>query len=197
MSRIDDLIKDIKRLEKELLVEIQNKEEEFFYKIKGKKIFFEEEAKKYQKKFIVRVPVYLLNCSILNILTVPVIWFCIIPAICMDLTISVYQAICFRVYKIPQVKRSDYIIIDRHSLNYLNIIEKINCVYCGYFNGLIPYIQEITARTEQFWCPIKHARKLRFMHSRYHKFFEYGDCEDYQKRLEELRKDFADLKSEK
>jgi len=193
MSRIDEIINDIKRLEKELLVEIQKKEEEFFYKIKGKKIFFEEEAKKYQRKFIVRVPAYLLDCSFVNILTVPIIWFCIFPAICMDVAVSVYQMICFRVYKIPQVKRSDYIIMDRHKLNYLNIIEKINCVYCQYVNGLIPYIQEIAARTEQFWCPIKHARKRAFMHSRYHKFLEYGDCQDFQKRLEELRQDFKDL----
>jgi hypothetical protein len=62
---------------------------------------------------------------------------------------------------------------------------------------LIPYIQEIAARTEQFWCPVKHARKITFMHSRYHKFLEYGDCQDYQKRLEELRQDFKDLESEK
>lgn len=196
MNRIEEIINDIKKLEEELLKEIQKKEEEYYYKIKGKKIFFEEEARKYQKQFLLRVTTYLLNASFLNILTVPVIWSCLVPAVCMDAVVSVYQSICFRVYKIPRVRRSDYIVIDRHNLSYLNIIEKINCVYCGYFNGLLAYIQEIAARTEQYWCPIKHARKLSTMHSRYHKFLEYGDCKDYQQRLEALRRDFDDLQAE-
>jgi hypothetical protein len=194
MNRIEEIINDIKKLEEELLAEIQKKEEEFYYKIKGKKIFFEEEATKYQKQFMVRVSTYLFNASLLNMLTVPVIWFCLIPAVFMDAAVSVYQSICFRLYKIPRVQRSTYIVIDRHNLRYLNIIEKINCVYCGYFNGVIAYVQEIAARTEQYWCPIKHARKLTAMHSRYHKFLEYGDCKDYQQRLEALRQDFNDLK---
>jgi hypothetical protein len=84
-------------------------------------------------------------------------------------------------------------VIDRQSLSYLNPIEKLNCVYCGYFNGLIAYVQEIAARTEQYWCPIKHARKLNILHSRYYKFLEYGDCRDYQKRLAEIRRDFNKL----
>jgi len=197
MDRIEELIKEIKRLEAELRAEIQKKEAEFFYKIKGKKIFFEEEARKYQQKFMVRVAPYVLNASLLNILTVPFIWACIVPAFFLDATASVYQWICFKVYKIPTVKRSEYIIIDRHNLSYLNTIEKINCVYCGYFNGLIAYVQEIAARTEQYWCPIKHARKVAAMHSRYHKFLEYGDCKDYQQRLKALRQNFQDLEDEK
>ena len=193
MNKIQTLIEEIKKLEKELLVEIEKKEEEFFYKIKGKKIFFEEEAKKYQKKFHVNLSSYLIHASFLNMITFPIIWFCLIPAICMDFSATFYQMICFPIYGIPKVKRSEYIINDRHSLQYLNIIEKLNCTYCGYFNGLLAYIQEIAARTEQYWCPIKHARKLAAIHSRYHKFLEYGDCKDYQDKLAALRKDFIDL----
>ena len=194
MNKIQEIIEEIKRLEKELLVEIQNKEDEFFYKIQGKKVLFKEETKKYQKTLVTKVPTYLLNASFLNILTVPIIWSCLIPAVVLDATASLYQCICFKIYKIPEVKRSEYVVIDRHSLGYLNLVEKINCMYCGYFNGLLAYVQEIAARTEQYWCPIKHARKLAVMHSRYHKFLAYGDCQDYQKRFEELRKDFSDLK---
>lgn len=193
MSRIEEIINEIKKLDDELLAEIQKKEEEFFYKIKGKKILFEQEARKYQKEFMIKISTYLSNASILNILTVPVIWSCLIPAILIDLFASIYQVTCFRIYKIPLVKRSKYVIIDRHNLSYLNAIEKINCVYCGYFNGVIAYVQEIAARTEQYWCPIKHARKIITMHSRYHKFLEYGECHDYQKRLQQLRKDFSDI----
>lgn len=193
MSRIEEIIDEIKKLDDELLAEIQKKEEEFFYKIKGKKVLFEEEARKYQKEFMVKISIYLSNASFLNMLTVPVVWSCFIPALMIDLFATVYQFICFRIYKIPLVIRGNYVVIDRHSLNYLNAIEKINCVYCGYFNGVIAYVQEIAARTEQYWCPIKHARKIISMHSRYHKFLEYGDCKDYQQRLKQLRKDFADL----
>ena len=111
----------------------------------------------------------------------------------MDLVVSLYHAVCFRVYKIPRVRREDYIVIDRHSLRYLNPIEKINCVYCGYFTGLITCVQEVAARTEQYWCPIKHARRVANIHSRYSKFIDYGDAQGYKKYLEQIRKEFDDL----
>ena len=196
MNKIQNIIEDIKKLEKELLLEIQKKEEEFFYKIKGKKIYFEPETKKIHKEFATKIHNYILNAAFLNILTAPLIWFCIFPAFFMDGVVSVYQFICFKVYGIPRVKRNDFIVLDRLSLSYLNPIEKLNCVYCGYFNGLIAYVQEIAGRTEQYWCPIKHARKLGAMHKRYHKFFNYGDHQEYKNRLEQLRRDFSDLEDE-
>jgi hypothetical protein len=196
MNKIEEIIEDIKRLEEELLVEIQKKEIEFFYKVKGKRVYFEEEAKKYQKTLIIKVREYISRSSLLNIISVPFIWSCIIPAVFLDISVSIYQFVCFKIYNIPKVKRSKYIIIDRRYLQYLNVIEKINCFYCEYFNGLIAYIQEIAARTEQYWCPIKHARRVAVMHSRYYKFLEYGECQDYQNKLVQLRKDFADLKGE-
>ena len=193
MNKIQDIIEDIKKLEKELLLEIQKKEEEFFYKIKGKKVYYEPETKKIHKKLATKIHNYIFKASYLNILTAPVIWFCILPALFMDGVVSVYQFICFKVYGIPKVRRNDFIVLDRQSLSYLNPIEKLNCVYCGYFNGLIAYVQEIAGRTEQYWCPIKHARKLGTMHRRYHKFFNYGDHREYKHRLEQLRRDFSDL----
>lgn len=196
MNKIEDIIKEIKRLENDLLEEMQRKESEFYYRVKGKKIFFEEEARKYQKKFVIKASEYISKASLANLMTVPFIWSCIIPAILLDLSVSIYQFICFRIYDIPKVKRGKYIIIDRRQLKYLNIIEKINCFYCEYFNGLIAYIQEIAARTEQYWCPIKHARRITTMHSRYYKFLEYGDCENFHEKLEALRKDFDDLKNQ-
>ncbi|MDX9835896.1 MAG: hypothetical protein RBT36_11905 [Desulfobulbus sp.] len=196
MNRIEDLIKEMKRLEAELLEELAKKETEFSYQVRGHRVLFGTEARRYQRLFVVGVARYLRHASVINIISAPFIWLCIIPALLLDLSISVYQAICFRLYRIPQVQRSHYIVIDRHSLSYLNLIEKINCVYCGYFNGLIPYVQEIAARTEQYWCPIKHARRVAARHSRYHKFLEYGDCTDYHERLQALRRDFADLEEE-
>ncbi len=53
---------------------------------------------------------------------------------------------------------------------YLNFIEKLNCQYCAYGNGVLAYVVEVAGRTEQYWCPVKHALRMKSMHSRY-KFF--------------------------
>ena len=115
------------------------------------------------------------------------------PLLLMDVTISMYQAVCFPIYGIPKVKRQDYIVFDRQYLQYLNLIEKFNCAYCSYVNGLIAYLQEIAARTEQFWCPIKYAKRIKTLHSRYHKFFSYGDAKTYRSQVDMVRRDFKDL----
>ena len=67
-------------------------------------------------------------------------------------------------------------------------------MFCSYFNGVIAYVHEVAARTEQYWCPVKHARKLNSIHARYHKFLAYGDAEGYKKRLDDIRKDYADIR---
>lgn len=194
MDQLQNLLLEIKELKRELLEELQQKQEEFFYKVKGKRVYFERATRRYHKTLMTRIHIYIIQASLLNILTVPFIYGCFLPAAFLDVVVSVYQMICFRIYGIPRVKRRDYIVIDRHALSYLNTIEKINCVYCGYFNGLIGYITEIAARTEQFWCPIKHARRVAALHDRYNKFFEYGDATSYKERFQEVRRDFADLK---
>lgn len=196
MRTLEEIIGDIRELEQELLQELQKKQDEYFYIIKGKRIEFEEETRRYHKTLAKTLGRYFAEAQLLHILTAPVIYMCILPALLMDLMVTIYQAICFRVYGIPRVDRGDYIVVDRHSLQYLNPVEKLNCLYCSYFNGLIAYVQEIAARTEQYWCPIKHARKLGSIHSRYHKFLEYGDSADYPGRLETIRRDFRDLKNE-
>ncbi|MEA1911199.1 MAG: flagellar biosynthetic protein FliR, partial [Spirochaetota bacterium] len=43
----------------------------------------------------------------------------------------------FPIYKIPKVKRKDYVVMDRYNLFYLDKVEKINCWYCEYFNGVL------------------------------------------------------------
>lgn len=193
MSKLEEIIADIRELEQELLQELQQKQDEYYYIIQGKRVRFEEETRRYHKTLAKNLGRYFAEAQLRHILTAPIIYACIFPALLMDLVVSIYQAACFRVYGIPRVARADYIVIDRHSLQYLNPIEKMNCIYCGYFNGLVAYVQEIAARTEQYWCPIKHARKLTSIHSRYHKFIEYGDSAAYQDNLENLRDDFGDL----
>jgi hypothetical protein len=195
-TRIAALLETMKKLEQELLLEIEKKEAEFYYTVIGKKVRFEAEIEKQHRRLVLHLPRYLVEASLLNILTAPLIWLILIPALFLDLTVSIFQVVCFRVYGIPRVKRQRYIVIDHQSLAYLNLIEKLNCLYCGYFNGLIAYVREVAARTEQYWCPVKHARRLAAMHSRYGKFLEYGDAEGYRRQLEEIRRDFKDVENE-
>jgi hypothetical protein len=115
----------------------------------------------------------------------------IFPMLILDACISFYQLTCFPIYEIKLVKRRDYISFDRQHLHYLNWIEKFHCTYCAYGAGLLAYITEIVARTEQYFCPIKHARKVMGTHSRYIKFLEYGDAKNYQENLESYRKQLS------
>jgi hypothetical protein len=105
--------------------------------------------------------------------------------------LSLYQMVCFPAYGIQKVRRADYFVFDRHHLAYLNALEKLNCAYCSYVNGLIAYVREIAGRTEQYWCPIKHARRVAGAHPLYAGFDDYGDADAYKKRVDELRETVA------
>ena len=118
---------------------------------------------------------YLVNASILNVLTAPFICYCLIPVVFLDLVVSLIQTIYFFVYGIPKVARKDYIVNNHYSFNYLKTPSKKICIFRDYFNGIIAYMQEITARTALYWYPVKQARKLAKTHAHYHKIIEYGD----------------------
>ncbi len=195
-NRLQELVEKIKVLEKELSREIQKKEEEYYYKIFGKKVTFEEWIKHEQKALVQKIIPYLRDSSWPVVVSAPVVWAVLPAALLFDLLFSVYHAICFPIYGIPKVKRGDYFLFDRRVLPYLNIIEKVNCLYCAYVNGLIAYTQEIAGRTEQYWCPIKYARKMTTLHSRYVRFLEFGDGAGYREKFEAVRRDFADVEEE-
>jgi hypothetical protein len=125
-------------------------------------------------------------------LSAPVIYAMIIPLVLTDLFASLYQFVCFPIYGIQRIKRADYIVIDRHRLGYLNALEKLNCVYCGYANGVIAYARELSSRTEQYFCPIKHALAVAGVHRRYSRFVSYGDAKGYREQIDELRKTASD-----
>jgi len=68
---------------------------------------------------------------------------------------------------------------------------KQNCVYCGYANGLMSYVREVVACTEQYWCPVTHARKVLDPHRRYARFADFGDSEGCQAHLQRMREELA------
>jgi len=191
-SRIDDLLGRIAQLEREVEIEIGHARAEWRYRIDAGRIRFERDVRLAHSRLKQRIPAFIRESSPLNLLTAPAIYSLIAPIALLDLWISVYQALCFPIYGIARVRRSTYIVIDRQHLAYLNGIEKINCMYCGYTNGVFAYVREVAGRTEQYWCPIKHAKRLRAPHSHYREFVDYGDASGYHRELPLLRAKLKD-----
>ena len=110
--------------------------------------------------------------------------FSILPWLMMvDILAEIYHQIGFRLCHMPLIDRSKYIRIDRHRLEHLNIIDKVGCAYCGYANGLVMYLSEIAARTELYWCAIKHQKEAEFMQQEHQQeFLEYGDEEGFREK---------------
>ncbi len=193
-NKIDEIISKINELEDELIEELKHKEDEFFYKYENEKVKFEQNVINEGRSKIINSIKYLSSFPVLAVFTIPFIWSMMLPILIVDILVTIFQSVCFPIYKIPKVKRSDYVVMDRYNLFYLDKVEKINCWYCEYFNGVIAYVREIAGRTEQFWCPIKHSKNIKARHSRYNKFFDFGDYIKYREELEKKRSDFKDIK---
>lgn len=165
-----------------------------FYELREGKVWFSEGVKREHERLKTSLASYIVHSRFFAILTAPFIYACFVPFVFLDLFVSVYQAVCFPVYGIPKARRRDYMAIDRNKLRYLNALEGLNCLYCSYANGLLAWVVEVAGRTEQHWCPIKHARRIQHAHDRYSRFLPYGDAKAYRERGEEVRDDFKDLK---
>ncbi len=185
-----DVRERMEEFEQQLRRELAAKQDEFRYTVEKKKVRFSREVQEAHRALVTKWTSYVYESGVFKVLTIPVIWFALLPALALDFFVFFYQLICFPVYGIPRVRRSDYIILDRHKLKYLNWVEKCNCLYCGYFNGLMDYLREIAGRTEQYWCPIRHSRLPKTTHTRYGRFVDYGDAEGYRRDLGRIRKDF-------
>ena len=186
-AQLDELMERLRSVEAEIEVELAKRREELRFHLEGRRIAFEQEVLRIHREFRTRLTRYLADANPLMFLTAPVIYSLIVPIALLDICVMVFQAICFPVYRIPKVRRRDYLMFDRHHLAYLNAIEKLNCAYCSYGNGLAAYFTEIASRTEQYWCPIKHSRRILHAHNRYSSFVDYGDAENFRKELQVLR----------
>ena len=190
---IRKLLSDIAKLEEELATVIQEQQEQLHYRIEGSKIRFEENLRRVHHELKTGVITWLRSSEWRNVVSAPFIYAMIIPLLLLDLFVTTYQAVCFPLYRIPKVTRSNYIIVDRHHLGYLNVIEKLNCIYCGYADGLLAYTRQILSRTEMYWCPIKHARKVLDPHRRYARFSDFGDGDDFEAHAATMREQVAPL----
>ena len=193
-EKISQLLKQIAILEEDLRIAVHEQETNALFQLNGKRVEFEESIRqthlRLKKSFFHWVVTYRPQ----NLITGPIIYSMIVPLAILDLFVSFYQATCFPIYKITKVRRGDYIVFDRQQLEYLNFIEKFHCTYCAYGNGLMAYVSEIVARTEEYFCPIKHAKKVFGKHSHYVRFLPYGEAEDYEAKLEKIRVSMGEKK---
>ena len=186
-NQINTLLAQMAALEEELRTAVHDQESRMFFQIKGKRVEFEHSVKEAHRKLKKNLFRWFVTDRPQNLITGPLIYGMVIPLVMLDLCVTFYQWVCFPIYGIAKVRRADYLVFDRRYLGYLNIIEKFHCTYCEYGNGLMGYMTEILARTEQYFCPIKHAHKILGTHSRYNRFLNYGEAEAYEARLEEYR----------
>lgn len=186
-EKIRQLLDQMSALEGDLLKAVQEQEASALFQIKGKRVEFEASIRQAHQKLKSGFFHWLVTYRPQNLITGPIIYSMIVPLAFLDLFVSFYQAACFPIYGITKVRRGDFIVFDRQQLEYLNVIEKFHCSYCAYGSGLIAYVSEIVGRTEEYFCPIKHARKVLGKHSRYARFLAYGEAEDYETKLERFR----------
>ena len=185
-EKIDELTGRIQELESEREAEIARQGAALRFGLEQGRAVFEEEVLRRHRELQTRLLRYIVHARPLVVVTAPVIYALIVPLVLLDICVSLYQAVCFPAYGIEKVKRRDYMIFDRGHLAYLNALEKLNCAYCSYANGLIAYVREIAARTEAHWCPIKHAKKAIGAHEKYRNFVPFGDADAYRRRITEL-----------
>lgn len=189
-ATIDELLDRLQAVRDELEAEFQRRRGEIEFVIEDKRVRFAQQVLATQHLYRVGLLRYLRGSRWPVVLTAPVIYAGFAVFVLMDLFVTVYQGVCFPIYGIPKVRRADCMVFDRGDLPYLNAIERFNCFYCSYGNGVAAYLREVASRTEQYWCPIKHARRLLEPHDRYARFFEYGDARSYREGLARLRRQF-------
>ncbi len=186
-DKIEHLIKEIEVLKGQLKEEILQKESDIVYEIKHGHIRFPDDIMIEQKQKVTHFFQYLKEAPLLHILSAPIVYMMVIPALFLDILLFIYVSVIFPIYKFPIIKRSDYIVFDRQYLGYLNFIEKLNCLYCSYFNGLMNYTAAVASRSELYFCPIKHAKKIAYQHEHYQDFLSYADAKSYHDDLQKCQ----------
>ena len=122
MSRLQELMQEIRELEERVATEISREAKEFGYTIRNGRIAFSNELLEQHGAASKRIRHYLSECSWIALAVAPVVYSLIIPVVLFDIFIWFYQTICFPIYRLPKVRRSEYIAIDRQHLQYLNLL---------------------------------------------------------------------------
>jgi len=189
---INRLLEEMRGLQEQLEHRLDSARDTFRYSVDNGRVRISREVQELQRRYRVSSLRYLLTADLSSLLTAPIIYSMLLPILIVDLGFSLFQHTCLRAYGVPIVARRRYMVNDRHRLAYLNVIEKVNCSYCGYANGVMAYAREIISRTEQHWCPIRHARHVPDAHKRYPRFFPYGDAVSWHEKLQDKRRELVE-----
>ena len=194
---IRDILAKIESLNNDLREEYDRLAKEYGFYFEKKKVIFLEQFKNKNRAMKLPSWKYVIPTNIRHFLSIPFIYGMFIPACILDIWLTIYQYTAFTLYHIPYVKRRDYFIYERRFLDYLNWIQKINCLYCSYVNWLFAYAVEIWARTERYWCPLKAAHKPRFSHGWYKDFADYWSPDEWNAKFNHNSEVFKDAYGEK
>jgi len=186
-KNVTDILARIKQLEEDLESELQRRRNALQADFENRRVHFEAAILEQQRRFKMGLWHYLMDAELRHLACVPFIYGLIFPMLLLDAALTLYQWVCFPLFRIQKVRRHECWVYDRSHLAYLNALEKLNCAYCSYGNGLAAYFTEIASRTEQYWCPIKHSRRVLHAHGRYHQFVDFGDAEHFRAELQALR----------
>lgn len=180
-SKINKILKEIIEKRKELAIEWEKIMDKYSFSITEKwKIIFEKVKKISDKKKKKTIWKSISGATFRELLSIPFIYSMIVPVVFFDIFLFIYQQTAIRLYGIPLVRRKDYITYDRKELSYLNIFQKFNCLYCAYVNWFLSYAVEVAWRTEKYWCPIKHAKKMKSNHDWQAFFADYWDADSFK-----------------
>lgn len=196
-STISRILQEIENKRKELAEEYERIKKKYNFEYIKWKIIFSKEQKLENKKKKRSFWQTTKSTTFREYLSIPFIYSMMIPAVILDLFLFMYQQTAMRLYRIPLVRRSDYITLERKHLDYLNWVEKLNCIYCSYVNWLFAYAVEIAWRTEKYWCPIKHAKKMTSSHNWEKYFADYGDADWFKEVFRKNQEFYQDEKETK
>lgn len=192
-SKIEHIQAKIDELELALYEEYERLAFKYGFSIEQKRVEFRQKFRERNRTFRIPAWKYAFPVNIRHFLSIPFIYAMIVPTVILDIFLNLYNWTAMPLYRIPLVRRSDYIVFDRQFLDYLNWIQKLNCIYCSYVNGVFAFAVELGGRTERYWCPIKAAHKRPPRNNWYCDYADYGSPEQWLEKFNQ-QDAFEDLK---
>lgn len=89
------------------------------------------------------------------------IYSMIIPVFILDVWVTFYQWVYFTTMGIPKIQKNTFVVMERWDLSKLTFMQKINCVYCEYVNGILAFAKAVGNQTEVYSCAIRHNHALK------------------------------------
>lgn len=191
--RLQDLHDRIRHIKEAIEQQLRRRRAELHADFEHRRVAFEQEVLAQQRRFRQGLLRCMAESQWRNVVTAPLIYPLLLPLLLVDLSVTLYQGLCFPLYRVAWGRRRDHMVFERTHLGYLNLIEKLNGAYGSYANGLSSYVREVVARTQQYWCPIKHARRVLGSHPYLAGYADHGDAQGCREGLQSLREALARL----